>query len=128
MKIMPFCSVFSGLSNGTKMDTRNVVLALGHSARDSFEMLERIGVILEQKPFAVGLRIEHPQNLIDSARWGKMAGHPQLGHAEYKLVCSLSIFSLARPKEDSFRASLIICLISFIIFTLQSCFVYAHRA
>ena len=74
------------LANGSTISSRHVVLALGHSARDSFAMLETIGVKLEAKPFSVGLRIEHPQSLIDRARWGSMAGHPQLGHAEYKLV------------------------------------------
>ncbi len=74
------------LSDGRKIRAKNVILALGHSARDSFSMLDSIGVKLALKPFAVGLRIEHPQKLIDQARWGGMAGHRQLGHAEYKLV------------------------------------------
>ncbi len=82
----PFEVVGIKLSDGSVVDTRRVVLALGHSARDSFNMLEMAGVKLEAKPFAVGLRIEHPQSFIDKARWGAMAGHPQLGHAEYKLV------------------------------------------
>ncbi|MEW5780801.1 MAG: NAD(P)/FAD-dependent oxidoreductase [Pseudomonadota bacterium] len=64
----------------------HVVLALGHSARDTFAMLARRGVFMEAKPFAVGLRIEHPQSLIDRARYGKYAGHPLLGAADYKLV------------------------------------------
>ncbi len=63
-----------------------VVLALGHSARDSFAMLNRKGVSMVAKPFSIGLRIEHPQGLIDRARWGRHAGHPLLGAAEYKLV------------------------------------------
>ncbi len=74
------------LADGSTISSRHVVFALGHSARDSFAMLERVGVKLEAKPFSVGLRIEHPQPLIDRARWGPMVGHPQLGHAEYKLV------------------------------------------
>ena len=74
------------LADGTILPTRHVVLAPGHSARDCFSMLEQVGVRLEAKPFSVGLRIEHPQQLIDHARWGKQAGHPRLGAAEYKLV------------------------------------------
>lgn len=74
------------LADGSTISSRHVLFALGHSARDSFDMLERVGVKLEAKPFSVGLRIEHPQPLIDRARWGPMVGHPQLGHAEYKLV------------------------------------------
>ncbi|KGG25698.1 NAD(FAD)-utilizing dehydrogenase [Prochlorococcus sp. MIT 0703] len=74
------------LADGSTISSRHVLFALGHSARDSFAMLERVGVKLEAKPFSVGLRIEHPQPLIDRARWGPMVGHPQLGHAEYKLV------------------------------------------
>ncbi|TSE19442.1 FAD dependent oxidoreductase [Tepidimonas alkaliphilus] len=64
----------------------HVVLALGHSARDTFEALHAAGVALEAKPFSVGVRIEHPQSLIDRARWGRHAGHPLLGAAAYKLV------------------------------------------
>ncbi len=65
---------------------RNVVLALGHSSRDTFAMLHDSGVFLEAKPFSIGVRIEHPQSVIDKARWGKHAGHPLLGAADYKLV------------------------------------------
>ncbi|MDT8989822.1 NAD(P)/FAD-dependent oxidoreductase [Curvibacter sp. APW13] len=65
---------------------RNVVMALGHSARDSFAMLYERGVAMQAKPFSVGFRIEHPQSVIDRARWGKHAGHPLLGAADYKLV------------------------------------------
>jgi uncharacterized protein len=64
----------------------HAVLALGHSSRDTFAMLYRRGVFVEAKPFSIGFRIEHPQGLIDRARWGKHAGHPLLGAAEYKLV------------------------------------------
>jgi len=74
------------LADGTTVPCRQLLLAPGHSARDTFDMLDRIGVAMEAKPFAVGLRIEHPQPLIDQARWGAQAGHPQLGAAEYKLV------------------------------------------
>ncbi|SFD86397.1 NAD(P)/FAD-dependent oxidoreductase [Paracidovorax konjaci] len=62
------------------------VIALGHSARDTFAMLYARGVHMESKPFSVGFRIEHPQGLIDRARWGRHAGHPLLGAADYKLV------------------------------------------
>ena len=64
----------------------HVVLALGHSARDTFEALHERGVFLEAKPFSIGFRIEHPQGMIDRARWGRHAGHPLLGAADYKLV------------------------------------------
>jgi uncharacterized FAD-dependent dehydrogenase len=64
----------------------HVVLALGHSSRDTFERLHERGVYLEAKPFSIGFRIEHPQGMIDRARWGKHAGHPLLGAADYKLV------------------------------------------
>jgi len=64
----------------------HVVLALGHSARDTFAMLHTRGVYLEAKPFSIGVRIEHPQGVIDQARWGRHAGHPLLGAADYKLV------------------------------------------
>ena len=74
------------LDCGELIAATQVVLALGHSARDSFEMLKTAGVAMQPKPFAVGLRIEHPQSLIDRARWGQAAGHPRLGPAEYKLV------------------------------------------
>ncbi|MEC5212764.1 putative FAD-dependent dehydrogenase [Polaromonas sp. CG_9.5] len=63
-----------------------VVLALGHSARDTFAMLHARGVYVEAKPFSIGFRVEHPQGLIDRARWGRHAGDPALGAAEYKLV------------------------------------------
>ena len=74
------------LAGGERIPAERVVLAIGHSARDSFAMLQRRGVAMEAKPFAVGVRIEHPQALIDRARWGEAAGHPRLGAAEYKLV------------------------------------------
>ena len=74
------------LSNGEQIRTDHVVLALGHSARDTFEMLHKRGVYLEAKPFSVGFRVEHPQSIIDRARFGPQAGHPLLGAADYKLV------------------------------------------
>jgi uncharacterized FAD-dependent dehydrogenase len=66
--------------------TRHVVLALGHSARDTFTLLYERGVYMEAKAFSIGVRIEHPQSVIDTARWGRHAGHPLLGAADYKLV------------------------------------------
>lgn len=66
--------------------TDHLVLALGHSSRDTFAMLHDRGVFLEAKPFSIGFRIEHPQSLIDRARLGNNAGHPELGAADYKLV------------------------------------------
>lgn len=74
------------LANGETLRSRYVVLALGHSARDTFRQLHTRGVFIEAKPFAIGFRIEHPQSLIDTARLGKYAGHPELGAADYKLV------------------------------------------
>ncbi len=74
------------LADGVRVDARHVVLAVGHSARDTFEMLHRQGVHMEPKPFSIGFRIEHPQSVIDRARFGPNAGNPLLGAADYKLV------------------------------------------
>ena len=74
------------LADGTRIATDHVVLAIGHSARDSFEMLHRRHVAMLAKPFSIGLRIEHPQSLIDRSRFGPNAGNPLLGAADYKLV------------------------------------------
>ncbi|MDN3575633.1 NAD(P)/FAD-dependent oxidoreductase [Chitinimonas viridis] len=74
------------LESGEQLRTDHVVMALGHSARDTFQALHDRGVFMEAKPFSVGFRIEHPQSLIDQARFGKHAGHPLLGAADYKLV------------------------------------------
>ena len=74
------------LHDGTRITADHVVLALGHSARDTFAMLHARGVFMEAKPFSMGFRIEHPQSLIDAARFGPSAGHPILGAADYKLV------------------------------------------
>jgi len=74
------------LSTGEHIPANHVVLAVGHSARDTFQMLHRCGVYVEAKPFSIGFRIEHPQSLIDRARYGASAGNPILGAADYKLV------------------------------------------
>jgi uncharacterized protein len=74
------------LADGTHIAADHVVLAIGHSARDTFQMLYDRGVHIEAKPFSIGFRIEHPQSLIDRARFGKNAGNPLLGAADYKLV------------------------------------------
>jgi hypothetical protein len=74
------------LASGRQIDADQVVLALGHSARDTFAMLHTRGVFMEAKPFSVGFRIEHPQGVIDRARFGPNAGHPILGAADYRLV------------------------------------------
>ncbi len=74
------------LAGGERIASDHVVLAVGHSARDSFRMLHERGVNIEAKPFSIGFRIEHPQSLVDRARYGKNAGHPMLGAADYKLV------------------------------------------
>jgi uncharacterized protein len=76
------------LQDGTRyaLPAHQVVMALGHSSRDTFSMLYERGVAMQAKPFSVGFRIEHPQSVIDRARWGRHAGHPLLGAADYKLV------------------------------------------
>lgn len=74
------------LANEERIETSHVVLAVGHSARDTFHMLYDRGVFVEAKPFSIGVRIEHPQSVIDKARFGDAAGHPLLGAADYKLV------------------------------------------
>ncbi|MFC3814946.1 NAD(P)/FAD-dependent oxidoreductase [Lysobacter sp. GCM10012299] len=74
------------LQGGEQLRADHVVLALGHSARDTFAMVHARGVFVEAKPFSIGFRIEHPQSLIDTARFGPQAGHPLLGAADYKLV------------------------------------------
>ncbi|MCX9158017.1 NAD(P)/FAD-dependent oxidoreductase [Niveibacterium sp. 24ML] len=74
------------LRGGEFIATSHVVLAVGHSARDTFQMLYDRGVYVEAKPFSIGVRVEHPQSLINRARHGDFAGHPLLGAADYKLV------------------------------------------
>ena len=74
------------LASGEQIRADQVVLALGHSARDTFQMLHARGVFMEAKPFSIGYRIEHPQSLIDQARFGAHAGNAILGAADYKLV------------------------------------------
>lgn len=74
------------LANGEKIETNYIALAVGHSARDTFEMLHKNEVAIKAKPFSIGFRIEHEQSTIDRARFGKNAGNPILGAADYKLV------------------------------------------
>ena len=74
------------LQGGQVLEADHVVLAVGHSARPTFEMLHDRGVHLEAKPFSIGVRIEHPQSWIDRARFGSCAGHPDLGAAAYSLA------------------------------------------
>ena len=74
------------LANGERIATRHLIAAIGHSARDTFEMLHRRGVYMEAKSFSMGFRIEHPQSLIDRGRYGNNAGNPLLGAADYNLV------------------------------------------
>ena len=73
-----------------EIETRALVLAIGHSARDTFAMLREAGVAMQAKPFSIGARIEHRQALIDRAQYGRFAGHPALGAAEYRLSAHLS--------------------------------------
>jgi uncharacterized FAD-dependent dehydrogenase len=74
------------LASGEHIEAEHVVLAIGHSARDTFQMLYDRGVYMEAKPFSIGFRAEHPQSMIDQCRFGPSAGHPILGAADYKLV------------------------------------------
>tara|TARA_Y100000385_G_scaffold101975_1_gene105420 strand:- start:1911 stop:3605 length:1695 start_codon:yes stop_codon:yes gene_type:complete len=74
------------LDNGDVINSRHVILAIGHSARQTFKMLLDEGVYIEPKPFSIGFRIEHPQSMIDQVRFGEEAGNPMLGAADYKLV------------------------------------------
>jgi uncharacterized FAD-dependent dehydrogenase len=74
------------LENGDAIAASHVVLAIGHSARETFRMLHDSGVFMVSKPFSIGVRIEHPQSMIDRARFGRFAGHQRLGAADYKLV------------------------------------------
>jgi uncharacterized FAD-dependent dehydrogenase len=71
----------------SEIEADRVILAIGHSARDTMSMLYERGLPMEQKPFAVGVRIEHPREMIDRAQYGRFAGHPALGAADYKLSC-----------------------------------------
>ena len=75
--------------NGEEIETDSLILAIGHSARDTFEMLNESGVFMERKPFSIGARIEHRQKLVDRAQYGAAANHPALGAADYKLSCHL---------------------------------------
>ncbi len=74
------------LESGETLPADHIILAIGHSARDTFELLRDSAVHLDPKPFSIGFRIEHPQSLIDHARYGSFAGNPILGAADYKLV------------------------------------------
>ncbi|MCC8073443.1 MAG: hypothetical protein LIO62_04890 [Clostridiales bacterium] len=78
---------YSHHSKSVDIETDSVILAIGHSARDTVEMLYSMGVEIIQKPFSVGARIEHPQSLINKAQYGKFANHKKLGAADYKLSC-----------------------------------------
>lgn len=91
-KLIVYNKFVQGLTyshNGEFFDIEadSVIMAIGHSARDTVEMLYNLGVEIIQKPFSVGARIEHPQGLINKAQYGKFANHPKLGAADYKLSC-----------------------------------------
>ena len=81
--------VKAAVVNGEKIETENIILAIGHSARDTFEMLHEAGVYMEQKPFSIGARIEHKQKMVNRSQYGAAASHPALGAADYKLSCHL---------------------------------------
>lgn len=74
------------INNDEKIDVATVILAIGHSARDTYEMLYKRGVTIIQKPFAIGARIEHPQEMINKSQYGKYYNHPRLGAADYRLI------------------------------------------
>jgi len=74
------------LNDSEILETDTLVLAVGHSARDTFEMLAKLNIPIEAKPFSIGVRIEHPQSVINEAQYGRFASHPLLGPADYKLV------------------------------------------
>ena len=78
---------YSHCQKSYDLETDSVIMAIGHSARDTVEMLYNMGVEIIQKPFSVGARIEHPQSLINKAQYGNFANHPKLGAADYKLAC-----------------------------------------
>lgn len=78
---------YSNKGNTYDIEADSVIMAIGHSARDTVEMLYNLGVEIIQKPFSVGARIEHPQSLINKAQYGRFADHPKLGAADYKLAC-----------------------------------------
>lgn len=86
------CGLVVKKSDGTVSDIEcdNVVFAIGHSSRDTVEMLLDRGVEMEKKPFAVGVRIEHPREMIDKSLYGSFAGHKRLGAADYKMSCRTS--------------------------------------
>lgn len=72
-----------------RIETSHIVLAIGHSARDTFALLDKIGIAMEQKPFSAGVRIEHPRSMVDTAQYGPCAGKGRLGAADYKLAVHL---------------------------------------
>ena len=82
--------VLTGAEIGSeKIPCDHLILAIGHSARDTFEMLHNSGIFMEQKAFSIGVRVEHPQKLINRSQYGAAAEHPALGAADYKLSCHL---------------------------------------
>lgn len=83
-------AVVQGQEGELVLETDHLILAIGHSARDTYEMLDGMGLVMEQKAFSVGARIEHPQGIINRAQYGAFAEHPALGAAEYKLAVHLS--------------------------------------
>jgi uncharacterized FAD-dependent dehydrogenase len=74
------------INDSETIETNSIILALGHSARDTFDMLNQLNIPMQPKAFSIGVRIEHPQQLIDKSQFGRFAGHPALGAADYKLV------------------------------------------
>ena len=87
LKIKDSTIIGAIVNDSETIETDTVVLALGHSARDTFEMLYQLGVPIDAKPFSIGVRIEHLQSMIDKAQYGRFASHRLLGPAEYKMVC-----------------------------------------
>ncbi|WP_426349964.1 NAD(P)/FAD-dependent oxidoreductase [Alloiococcus sp. CFN-8] len=85
--------LYSIIVNGEEIPCEVLILAIGHSSRDTYEMLYKEGVFLEEKAFAIGLRVEHPQELIDKAQYGSFAGHPRLKAADYRLTYTSPTFN-----------------------------------
>ena len=78
------------INDEEEVSCQSLILAIGHSARDTYRMLNSRGLYMEQKPFAIGARIEHPQDMINKAQYGKFAGHHRLGAADYRLTSQVA--------------------------------------
>ena len=96
------------LAGGERLASGHIVLAVGHSARDTFQMLLERGVHIEPKPFSIGFRIEHPQSLIDRARFGPQVGNEILGAADYKPVKVVSACAIELNRTPLIAAATVV--------------------